>query len=183
MPRERFVTGFGDPAFRFSMNFVGAPALTAAEFKDYRQDLILGASLRIIVPLGQYDDTKLVNIGSNRWSLKPEIGCSKAFGPMDRRGCARCYYLHEQWRFLRWSDTRTGANLLGAGEPDLHLRTQLLAGGECRLFRRWTHNGRWREEQRSTGRASFWRDLRASRQSVSIGEVLCRHRLQRGSPP
>ena len=81
MPRERFVTGFGDPAFRFSMNFVGAPALTAAEFKDYRQDLILGASLRIIVPLGQYDDTKLVNIGTNRWSLKPEIGCSKAFGP------------------------------------------------------------------------------------------------------
>src|SRR4030095_2527735 len=79
--RERFVTGFGDAAFRFSMNFVGAPALTAAEFKDYRQDLILGASLRIIVPLGQYDDTKLVNFGSNRWSLKPEIGCSKAFGP------------------------------------------------------------------------------------------------------
>ena len=86
MPRERFVTGFGDPAFRFSMNFIGAPALTAAEFKDYHQDLILGASLRIIVPLGQYDDTKLVNIGTNRWSLKPEIGCSKAFDH-DDRGC------------------------------------------------------------------------------------------------
>jgi outer membrane putative beta-barrel porin/alpha-amylase len=80
MPRERFVTGFSDPAFRFSMNFVGAPALTAAEFKNYHQDFILGASLRVIVPLGQYDDTKLVNIGTNRWSFKPEIGCSKALG-------------------------------------------------------------------------------------------------------
>lgn len=80
-PRERYVTGFADPAFRFSMNFIGAPALTAAEFKDYRQDFILGASLRVTVPVGQYNEDKLVNIGTNRWSLKPEIGFSKAFGP------------------------------------------------------------------------------------------------------
>jgi hypothetical protein len=80
MPRSRYVNGFADPAFRFSMNFIGAPALTAAQFKNYRQNLILGASLRIIAPLGQYDDTKLVNIGTNRWSFKPEIGCSKALG-------------------------------------------------------------------------------------------------------
>jgi hypothetical protein len=78
--RERFVIGFADPAFRFSMNFIGAPALTAAEFKNYRQDLIVGASVRVVVPLGQYDDTRLVNIGSNRWSVKTEVGCSKAFG-------------------------------------------------------------------------------------------------------
>jgi hypothetical protein len=80
LPRERYVTGFADPAFRFSMNFIGATALTAAEFKDYRQDFILGASLRVTAPLGQYNDDKLVNIGTNRWSLKPEIGFSKAFG-------------------------------------------------------------------------------------------------------
>jgi hypothetical protein len=80
-PRERYVTGFADPAFRFSMNFIGAPALTATEFKDYRQDFIFGASLRVTAPLGQYNDDKLVNIGTNRWSLKPELGFSKAFGP------------------------------------------------------------------------------------------------------
>ncbi len=80
MPRARYVNGFTDPGFRFSMNFFGAPALTAAQFKDYRQNLILGASLRITAPLGQYDSEKLVNIGTNRWSFKPEIGCSKAFG-------------------------------------------------------------------------------------------------------
>ena len=80
LPHTRNVTGFADPAFRFSMNFIGAPALTAAEFKNYRQDLILGASLRVTVPIGQYDDDRLVNIGTNRWSFKPEIGLSKAFG-------------------------------------------------------------------------------------------------------
>jgi hypothetical protein len=34
----------------------------------------LGASLVIIAPTGQYDSSKLINIGSNRWSFKPEIG-------------------------------------------------------------------------------------------------------------
>jgi hypothetical protein len=81
VPHERYVTGFADPAFRFSMNFIGAPALTMAQFKDYRQDFILGASLRITAPLGQYNYDKLVNIGTNRWSFKPEIGMSKAIGP------------------------------------------------------------------------------------------------------
>ena len=81
LPHARYVTGLADPAFRFSMNFIGAPALTAAEFKNYRQDFILGASLRVTAPLGQYDSDKLVNIGTNRWSFKPEIGFSKAFGP------------------------------------------------------------------------------------------------------
>ena len=80
LPRERFVTGLADPAFRFSINFVGAPALTAAEFKNYRQNFILGASLRVTAPLGQYDSDRLVNIGTNRWSFKPEIGFSKSFG-------------------------------------------------------------------------------------------------------
>lgn len=80
LPRERYVTGFADPAFRFSMNFIGAPALTMSEFKDYRQDFIMGASLRVTAPLGQYNTDKLVNIGTHRWSLHPEIGFSKAFG-------------------------------------------------------------------------------------------------------
>jgi hypothetical protein len=63
------------------MNFVGAPALTAAEFKNYQQDLIVGMSLRVTAPLSQYEGDKLVNIGTNRWSFKPEIGFSKAIGP------------------------------------------------------------------------------------------------------
>ena len=80
VPRSREVTGFADPAFRVSLNFLGAPALTAAEFKNYKQDFIIGGSLRVTAPLGQYDSDRLVNIGTNRWSFRPEIGVSKAFG-------------------------------------------------------------------------------------------------------
>jgi hypothetical protein len=50
------------------------------EFANYRQDLIIGASLQVSAPLGQYDDTKLINLGNNRWSFKPELGVSKAWG-------------------------------------------------------------------------------------------------------
>ncbi len=82
MPVYRDVSGLGDPRFRVSVNFIGAPPLSRAEFKDYRQNLVIGASIQVFVPLGQYDATKLVNIGTNRYSFKPEIGISKKFGPL-----------------------------------------------------------------------------------------------------
>jgi hypothetical protein len=81
-PREREVSGFADPRLRFSVNFYGAPALSLQEFASYKQDLIIGASLQVSAPLGQYDPDKLVNIGTNRWSFKPELGLSKALGPL-----------------------------------------------------------------------------------------------------
>jgi len=79
---ERIVRGFNDPRLRLSVNFFGAPALTLPAFLDWRQDLILGASVQVGLPLGQYDEDRLVNIGSNRWLIKPEIGISKALGPL-----------------------------------------------------------------------------------------------------
>lgn len=79
---KREVDGLADPSFRLSVNLYGAPALTLKEFKDYKQDLIIGASLLVSAPWGQYDSSKLVNIGTNRWSFRPEVGVSKALGPL-----------------------------------------------------------------------------------------------------
>src|SRR5262245_32143612 len=81
-PQEREVSGFADPRLRFSVNLYGAPALSLQEFASYKQDLIIGTSLQVSAPLGQYDADKLVNIGTNRWSFKPELGISKALGPL-----------------------------------------------------------------------------------------------------
>ena len=80
-PQEREMAGLGDPRFRVSVNLFGAPALSAKEFASYQQDLIVGVSLQVSAPLGQYDDSKLLNLGNNRWSFKPELGISKAWGP------------------------------------------------------------------------------------------------------
>jgi len=78
--RTRDVSGLADPVFKLSFNLYGAPSLSLKEFAAYRQDLIVGASLRVTAPLGQYDDSKAVNLGTNRWSFKPEVGVSKALG-------------------------------------------------------------------------------------------------------
>jgi hypothetical protein len=94
-PVGREVTGFGRPAFRFSLNLLGAPALSLLEFAGWRQDLIVGASLQVSPPWGQYDADRLVNISSHRWSFKPEVGVSKAFGPWTLElQAAATYYAH-----------------------------------------------------------------------------------------
>jgi Putative MetA-pathway of phenol degradation len=77
---QRVVNGFADPLFRLSINLYGAPALTLKDFADYKQNWIVGAGLRVSAPLGQYDESRLVNIGVNRWSIRPEMGISKAMG-------------------------------------------------------------------------------------------------------
>lgn len=76
----REVSGFSDPRVRMTVNFVGAPALSLSEFKDYKQNLVIGASLQVFLPLSQYDPDRLVNIGTNRFTFKPELGISKSFG-------------------------------------------------------------------------------------------------------
>jgi hypothetical protein len=87
-PVQREVSGLGDPQFRVSMNFYGAPALTAREFARYEQDVIVGGSLAVSVPVGEYDSSKVVNIGTHRWSVRPELGVSKALGRWTLEGHA-----------------------------------------------------------------------------------------------
>ena len=98
--REREVSGLGDARLRMSVNFYGAPALSVQEFASYRQDVIVGASLQVTAPVGQYDSTKLVNIGTNRWSFKPELGISKAIGPMTLELMAAAVYYTENDDFF-----------------------------------------------------------------------------------
>jgi hypothetical protein len=87
-PLDRDITGLGDPRFRLSVNFFGAPALSLKEFAGFRQDLIIGASLQVSAPTGQYDASRLVNLGTNRWSFKPELGVSQALGRWTLEGMA-----------------------------------------------------------------------------------------------
>jgi hypothetical protein len=77
-PVERRISGFANPSFRLSMNLCGAPALSLKQFAGYRQDVIVGVSLQVSAPFSQYDPSRLVNLGTNRWAFKPELGISKA---------------------------------------------------------------------------------------------------------
>jgi hypothetical protein len=73
-------SGLLDFSARFSVNLLGGPAMPPQQFAKWKQKTLLGASLKIIAPTGQYDPTKLVNWGLNRWALKPELGYSRRWG-------------------------------------------------------------------------------------------------------
>lgn len=73
-------SGLADARLRFSMLLLGGPALEPAAFVSREQRAILGVSLTVVAPIGQYDNSKLINIGSNRWAFKPEIGLSRPTG-------------------------------------------------------------------------------------------------------
>lgn len=73
-------SGLGDSLLRLSVNLVGAPAMKLSEMRTWRRRHLLGASLKLVAPTGQYDPTKLINLGGNRWAFKPELGYSLRFG-------------------------------------------------------------------------------------------------------
>ena len=72
-------SGFADARVRFGVNIIGVPALAPKDFVRHQEETVLGASLVIGLPIGQYLTDKVINIGSNRWGFKPEIGFSQRF--------------------------------------------------------------------------------------------------------
>ena len=48
--------------------------------RKWQQKTLLGVSLKVVAPTGQYDPTKLINLGANRWAFKPELGLSRRWG-------------------------------------------------------------------------------------------------------
>jgi hypothetical protein len=73
-------SGLLDSAFRLSVNLKGGPAMDLRDFSKWRQKTLLGVSLKVVAPTGQYDPTKLINFGANRWAFKPEVGLSQRWG-------------------------------------------------------------------------------------------------------
>ena len=76
-------SGLADSRFKLSVNFVGNPAMRAREFAKAPRKTIVGASLTVTAPSGQYNDAKLINLGTNRWAFKPEVGVAVPKGHWD----------------------------------------------------------------------------------------------------
>jgi hypothetical protein len=74
-------TGAGDSSYQVAMLMKGGPALSATQFENFKPTTILGASLTITAPTGQYNPVKILNLGSKRWFFKPELALSHPFGP------------------------------------------------------------------------------------------------------
>jgi len=69
-------TGLADPRVQLAVNFVGAPAIKMSQMRTYTNNTVAGASLQVVVPVGQYKPEKLINLGQNRWAFRPRVGIS-----------------------------------------------------------------------------------------------------------
>lgn len=98
--QRRSDSGAGDVRLALEVNFLGAPALDRVEFGEYDQRWIAGASVRLVLPTGDYDADKLLNLGSNRWTVKPEVGFSRAVRKWTFEGAASAWFFTDNEGFL-----------------------------------------------------------------------------------
>lgn len=98
-------TGFGDAVLNTTVFLVGAPAMTPQEFRDYRARTVVGFNLRVKVPIGQYDPSKLINLGSNRWQVAPALALSQWIGNLSLEAYAAAWLFSD-------NDALLGDNVL-----------------------------------------------------------------------
>ncbi len=108
-------SGFADSTFQINVNLLGGPALSPAEFSKRVPETTVGASLLVTMPSGQYDPSQLINIGTNRWAFRPQIGVSKPLGAW----FLECF--GSVWLFADNSDYLSGSRLSQAPIASLQL--------------------------------------------------------------
>lgn len=104
--REAYRSGPGDARLRLALNLIGDPAATPAEFARRTPRTTLGASLVVVAPIGQYESRKLINIGTNRWAFKPEIGLAHPVGPWSFDAYAGVWLFADNDAFYTGSSVR-----------------------------------------------------------------------------
>jgi hypothetical protein len=87
-PERAFRSGMGDVRFRVALNLLGDPPLTPQEFARRSPGTVFGASVSVVAPTGQYVPSRLINVGANRWAVKPELGLSQPIGNWFVEGAA-----------------------------------------------------------------------------------------------
>jgi Putative MetA-pathway of phenol degradation len=147
--------GIGDTKLRLAVNLIGGPAMTPREFMQREPRTTLGFSLGVNVPTGEYDETKLVNLGTNRWAAKTEFGLSHPVGKWLLEAYAGAWWFGDNDNFfggqLREQDPLTSlqAHVSYTFRPQLWiaLNTTYYEGGQT------TVNGVEKEDRQANSRA------------------------------
>jgi Putative MetA-pathway of phenol degradation len=106
-------SGLLAPGFRLSINLIGGRAISPRGFASWRQKTLLGVSFRLVPSAGQYDPTKLVNLGTNRWAFKPELGYSHRSGGWILDAYGGVWFFTENPQFFSHNDFSSAANIQG----------------------------------------------------------------------
>lgn len=127
-------TGFGDMRIRFGINLLGSPALERKEFAKYQQKTIFGTSLVVSVPTGVYYADKRINIGSNRWGFKPEVGISKRFEHVYAEFYSGVWFYTQNNEFLSDKDLKQKPVLSLQGHASYFFKNHMWVGINLNWF-------------------------------------------------
>ena len=100
-------SGLADARIRLSVNLRGNPAMSAREFARTRRRTIVGTSLTVSAPAGQYYPGKLINLGNNRWAFKPEVGISVPIRRLDADAYVGAWFFTSNASFYPGDMART----------------------------------------------------------------------------
>jgi hypothetical protein len=106
-------SGLADSRMRLSINFVGGRPLTVSQFARAEIPTIVGVSVAIVTPTGQYDPQRLINLGANRFAFKPQVGVSHRFHKWTLDQYAGAWLFTPNHQFFPGSSVRTQAPVLG----------------------------------------------------------------------
>jgi hypothetical protein len=99
-------SGLSDLRMRYSVNLHGSPAMSVKEFMHHPRTYILAASVIVQPPTGQYEAAKLINLGTNRWSVKSELGFSYPVKKVDLDLDAGAWFFTENNSFYPGTSNR-----------------------------------------------------------------------------
>jgi hypothetical protein len=150
-------TGWSDSFARFSINLYGAPPLSGKAYADYRAntevETIVGAALGVQFPTGEYMEERLINLGNNRFTFRPQLGVVHMRGKWTMEASTAAWIYTENNDF--YQDTQlekdplytVQGHLIYTWEPGLWAGLSLgyAAGGRSTL------NGEEKDDRREIG--------------------------------
>lgn len=164
-------SGVGDLGLRAAINLYGGKAMSPQEFAAYRPRTLIGTTLVITGPTGQYDPSRLINIGTNRWSFKQEVGFVQVMGRWAVDAYAGVTFFTDNTEFLG-DKTRDQDPILST---QAHLRylinRSVWAAFDANFWRggQTTVDGVTNDDEQSNSRVGATVSIRLSpRQSVRI---------------
>jgi len=93
--------GFGDPSVRLAINLLGSPAQRGEEFRRFKVSTIVGASMELTVPVGDYNRDRLINLGSNRWVVKSQLGVTRTWSNWSAEVTGSAWFYGDNDKFAR----------------------------------------------------------------------------------
>ena len=165
-------SGLGDLRMRFTMNLMGSPAMSRKEFAAYKPRTVIGTSISIIVPTGQYDPARLVNLSSHRWAFKPELGISKSKGRWTLESAGGAWFFTANTNFFGGSRRQQKPILSLQGDVVYTLRRRMWLSLSATYYRggQTTVNGVRNTDRQANSRvgATFSLPLN-QRESIKVG--------------